>query len=80
MTAEWDAKAEWMRRVGASEAQWSTDGILYALTLGPAPGANEPQQEPQHLSAGMRVKSEREERQRLSLAASGRPVLRDAGG
>jgi hypothetical protein len=65
---DWDAKAEWMRRMGATAATW-TDSVLTSLALGPQPGT-EPTTQPM-----TREESEARmlaERQRVAgLAASG---------
>lgn len=33
----WTKQADWMRRMGATDAAWSASGELIALTLGPKP-------------------------------------------
>lgn len=73
-----DAKAQWMRSVGAIEATWATDGGLLSLKLGPAPPvADEDEDHPVKPRTAEAIQRElRENRRRIALGASGGPVRR----
>lgn len=69
MSSDWDTKAEWMRRMGATAATWDSQSLT-SLALGPVPGEPLPAPQPvTHAEAAERILAER---QRVaSLAASG---------
>jgi hypothetical protein len=77
-----DAKAKWMRTVGATEATWSDAGQLLSLKLGatPIPDADDDEDDTQSsrkkLTAEAREIAARAEHRRIALGASGRPVRR----
>lgn len=66
--------------MGASDASWDEHDRLQSLTLGPLPADNDTDDDTQSsrkvLSADARLVAERNERRRISLGASGRPVRR----
>ena len=84
-TADWQAKADWMRAVGATSATWLpimhqtivTDDRLVDLTLGPAPVAEAHETKTQQrLAPGEAEERARIERMRVASLSSGGPVRR----
>lgn len=75
----WSAKASWMRRVGAADAAWSTEGDLVHLALRPEVPEPETNRDPnpaKQLSPQEQEQRARQERRRVALLASGGPVKR----
>lgn len=74
----WDAQADWMRKVGATHAEWNPMGtVLVCLTLGDAPTPPDVEDPTQRkLSAAELDQRSRDERRRIALGASGGPVKR----
>lgn len=76
-----DAKAEWMRAKGATEASWAPSGELTSLKLGPEPseadsGDSEYTTQSSHETPVEREQRARAERRRVTLGSSGGPVKR----
>jgi hypothetical protein len=72
-----DAKVTWMRRVRASEADFSLDGQLVHVRLEPSLPTDESSDLPQQrLSHAQRERQATEARQRVAQAASGGLVRR----
>ncbi len=74
-----DDKAEWMRRVCATEAAWSPSGELLSLKLGPdtrspAETREDRETQPSNVSPQERERRDRLERRRLVSLSSGGPV------
>lgn len=81
---DWNAKAEWMREVGASEATFASDGALVSLKLTPVrPTSSDEMGEEVEAEEQRRLVKERkrleEERRRIAFASSGGLVKRDDG-
>lgn len=73
----WQAQANWMRAVHASEASWDDAGNLRSLKLAELPPAPDANTNPaKRMTADAKAQHDRAERRRIGLMASGGPVRR----
>lgn len=77
MVGEWNARAEFLRRVGGKAGAWSTEGHLVHLEFfGPVTASEATPETQPSITPQERERREREARRDIASRASGGPVPR----